>query len=338
MSSQPAAAHASNTPRLWKSALSSVLGAGLLLLVVSRVDWSGVWQVLRDADLRLLPAAVGLIALHYVCKGPRWAVLLSSRATVQPLLAIRLTFVGFLFNNVLPARLGELSRPWLLHVNPPRVPFPFALATVLADKLFDLALVLVFLLASALVLPLSPQVRAGAVTLAAACLLAFTAILLAARWRGGRVAGSSRLHALLARVLGELAAGLAAAWSLRRAGMAFAYTLAAFSLLGLSLHLTLLMVGIHAPAWATVFIIGFLGVAFIIPAPPTQVGNYHFFVTQAVALLGLADPERALAFAILAHAIQVVTVTLGGLLSLMGLDWRSAPPPPPTTARPAPTP
>jgi hypothetical protein len=70
------------------------------------------------------------------------------------------------------------------------------------------------------------------------------------------------------------------------------------------------------------FVVGFLGLAALIPAPPTNAGNVHFFGIQALILLGVDDMERAFAFSVIFHLSQVTTVAVAGALCLIGLDWR----------------
>ncbi len=319
--------------RLARSLISLLIAAIFLALIVRQLDWQGVVDVLRSSRSDLVAPVLALLLVHYALKGLRWRALLATETAVPALLAIRLTFVGFLMNNFLPARMGELGRPWLLTTNHPGVRFPFALATMLGVKLFDLMAVIICLLISSLLVPMPPFARGGILALSVACGLALATGLVAARWVRGEQPGEGRLFGLLQRVLGDraesihtsllhFAAGLATMTHPRAFLVASAYTLVSFALLAAALLLCMEIVGVSAGLSHCVFVMGMIGIGFTIPAPPTAAGNYHFFASQALLLAGVAGPDAAFAFALVAHITQVLANSAGGLISLVGLDWR----------------
>lgn len=309
---------AESRSRRWLQAGIGLLVGALLLFLISRtLDWGEVGQTLAGSRPALLVPIALAVAAHYALKGLRWHALLSSKVAVPPLLAMRLTMVGFLLNNVIPFRIGELGRPYLLSANRPGVPLTFALATLLGDKLFDLAVVILCLGVASLALPLPPFASRGILVLSVICAGIGLAALVAARWRPSWLASGRPGDALSA-----FADGLATASSPRAAALALLYTIASFALLALSMLLTLQMLGLDPDPMACVFVLGMIGIGFMIPAAPTNAGNYHYFATQALVLGGLATQEPAFAFALIAHGTQVAVVTVLGLLSLIGLGWR----------------
>ena len=317
--------------------VSLAIAAGFLALVVRGLDWQGVAQVLQASRTELLAPVPLLLVLHYALKGLRWRALLSEEIQVSRLLSVRLVFVGFLMNNFLPARAGELGRPYLLAANVPEARFSFALATMLGVKLFDLLFVVLCLLASALVLELPAFAHTGIVLLSAASLVALATGVIAARWvqADRQREGRGRLVGLLERVLGgrapqayetavHFAAGLATMSRPRAFLAASAYTAASFALLAVALLLCMRMVHVDGGLEHTVFVMGMIGIGFTIPAPPTGAGNYHWFASQALLLTGVATPEAAFGFALVAHITQVIANSAGGLVSMIGLRWKKA--------------
>jgi uncharacterized protein (TIRG00374 family) len=323
--------------RLARTGVSLLIAGVFLALVVRGLDWREVGEVLRASRTELLVPVLVLLVAHYALKGLRWRALLAEEIEVPRLLAVRLVFVGFLMNNFLPARAGELGRPYLLTANVPGARFSFALATMLGVKLFDLLAVVLCLLASALVLELPPFAHTGILVLSLASLVALATGVLAARWveADRRREGKGQLERLLERFAGEraeklyeialhFAAGLATMSRPRAFLAAMAYTAGSFALLAVALLLCMEIVHVQGGLEHTVFVMGMLGIGFMIPAPPTGAGNYHWFATQALLLTGLADPEAAFGFALIAHITQVVANSSGGVLSLIGLDWRKS--------------
>ena len=304
--------------RRWLAAAMGVaVGGGLLFLITRSLDWREVGRTLETSRPALLLPITLALAAHYLLKGLRWHALLARRVAVGRPLAIRLTMVGFLTNNVVPFRLGELGRPYLLSANHSAAPLPFAVATVFGDKLFDLAAVIACLLVASLALELPPYAARGILLLSTICVTAGVGALVAARWRPRWLERGP-----LGGALSSFADGLATVSSPRTAALALAWTLGSFVLLALAMLLTLRMLGLPADPMACVFVLGMIGIGFMIPSAPTNAGNYHYFAAQALVLSGLATGDPAFAFAVVAHGSQVAVVTVLGLLSLVGLDWR----------------
>lgn len=315
--------------------LGVLIGVVLLAAVLWRLDGSRMREVIAASEpIYLLPIAVTM-TIHYVFKGLRWRVLLSARAPVSRLLAVRLTFIGFFMNQIFPARLGELGRPYLLSTNVPAVPFSFALATLFGDKLFDLSCVVVFLLISLAAVPLPEAVAQALAVTTVGCCGILAVGLGAAWWRGreqSRTGDGSGLRRLTSRAgrhgdriyttVLTFAEGLGALASVRRAVLSVGHTLACYGFLLVSTWCCARMVGIELGLLQCLFVIGVLGLSFMIPAPPTNAGNLHFFGTQALLVLGVAGLEQAFAFSAITHLAQVLSVSVVGPISLIGLDWR----------------
>lgn len=318
-----------------KALVGLAIGLVFMGLIAWKLDWGQVYDTLAASQpLYLIPISVALV-FHYALKGLRWRVLLSDSVDVPPLFAVRLTMVGFFMNNIFPARIGELGRPYLLSANQPDCSFSFAIATVVGDKLFDLLFVILFLLAASMILPMPDYAAGGILILSVACLGVIAASLIAAFWERrerGREAGESWFSRLFLRfgkkgemlyeVVLNFAAGISTISSVRRAALATLLSALSFALLlGVS-YMTMLMVNLEGSVPAAMFVIGMIGIGFMIPSAPTNAGNFHFFAAQALLLTGLAKPDVAFSFAVISHISQVVVVTVAGAASLPGLDWR----------------
>ena len=94
--------------------LGSAIAAVLVWLLFRDTEWATVGEILRDVDLAWILAAQALLFSSHLLRVQRWTHII--RAT-RPI-SFRATFsaaqVGFLFNIVLPARLGEGVRTMLL--------------------------------------------------------------------------------------------------------------------------------------------------------------------------------------------------------------------------------
>jgi len=318
-----------------KALVGLAIGIVFLALIGWRLEWDKVYDVLAASRPLYLVPIFFVLLIHYALKGLRWRVLLSGNTSVKRLFAIRLTMVGFLMNNIFPARIGELGRPYLLSANQPEISFSFALATVVGDKLFDLVLVILFLLASSLLLPLPPYAATGIAFLSVVCSGIICVALLASRWEEReRTLGedASRLFKLLSsfgkhggpvyRAVLSFAEGMSTVSSARRALVAMLYSVGSFAFLLSAVYMTMLMVNLEGDFATCMFVIGMIGIGFMIPSAPTNAGNFHFFAAQALLLSGTAEADVAFSFALISHISQVAVVTIAGAASLIGLDWR----------------
>lgn len=80
-----------------------------LYLAFRGVDWVTLVEHLSEVDLGWVTIALGLTVGSYLLRARRWQVLFPERAIDYPN-AVRVLFLGFFMNNVLPARTGELVR------------------------------------------------------------------------------------------------------------------------------------------------------------------------------------------------------------------------------------
>lgn len=88
-----------------------------------------------------LPALL-LILLAFVVRAARWQIIVGSSRRISLPQAFHPLMIGFMINCVLPGRVGELARPMILQRRE-QVPFAVGLATVAAERLFDLCMLVV---------------------------------------------------------------------------------------------------------------------------------------------------------------------------------------------------
>ena len=101
-----------------------------------------MWAELTSGRVDLLLAAVVTTMLTYALRALRWQYLLAGLGPTRFSVAFRATVIGFAASFLLPARAGEFLRPYVLAKNE-RLSVPAAFATVVLERVFDMATVLV---------------------------------------------------------------------------------------------------------------------------------------------------------------------------------------------------
>jgi hypothetical protein len=135
-----------------------ISGATLVFFLYRlRGHWGQILEAFREARYAYLIPAVFMLAVLYALRIARWRLFLKTIQPVRWLSATSATMIGFTANNVLPARLGEVIRPYLLHRRE-KVGFGRALATIGLARVFDLIGLALLLLCTWAVMAASPRV------------------------------------------------------------------------------------------------------------------------------------------------------------------------------------
>jgi uncharacterized protein (TIRG00374 family) len=110
----------------------------------SLVDWRDVKEALYQADYRYLIPVIILYTLGLAARGVAWRLLLQSGSNyTQVFLTVN---IGYLLNNLLPLRLGEFGRAFLLGRH--GLGFWRVLSTILVERSFDMIVIAGMLLGS----------------------------------------------------------------------------------------------------------------------------------------------------------------------------------------------
>jgi uncharacterized protein (TIRG00374 family) len=327
-------------PRV-RNALIFLLTLGLLGVFLRSVDVSGVWAETRRADPVLLLLAVLITGVTYAVRALRWQYLLAAIGPTRFSTAFRTTVIGFAATFLLPARAGEVIRPYLL-ARREGLNATAAFATIIVERLLDLITVLT--LFACFVLTAGPgvvsgdpdqfaRVKFGGLMAAGAAAIGSGLLFILAGHpeRMGRVALRIEhvLPAKLARILATFvetfAQGLAVMRQPRRMVVALALSLPLWLALATGIWLTSRAFHITFPFAASFLVVTLLVVGVSVPTPGA-VGGFHLAYQIAVQVFFDAPTDRAVGAAIVLHAISFVPVTLLGIgfMASEGLTLSSA--------------
>ena len=328
----------SNRRPPWAWLAGIVVTVGLLIWVLHDVDWSAALGHIRRANLPLLVAMVVVATLPFGLRALRWQVILrhpdGARLPLVPLW--RAVAVGFMANNLLPARAGEFARAWVAS-RATSVRISTALASIVVERVFD-ALVLVGFLAVALVAPTFPaDAQVGGVGLRRLALVtgaAFGAVLVVCilvvlrpqpwiavlRSLGTRVL-PERLAARLLDIAAGLVAGLAVLRTPGRLPGVLAWSVALWLMNAASFWLGFRALNLELPFEAALLLQGLIAFGVAIPSSPGFFGVFEAFAIVALAFYGVPK-DHAVSYAVTYHLTTFVPITLLGLHALAQLRVR----------------
>lgn len=298
--------------------IGAIASAVCIAIAIGGLDLAAVWRALSSASYPWLVPALALYGAGVWVRAVRWAHLLAPLRSLAPARLFPVVVIGFMANNVLPLRLGELARCYFINRRE-GIPQSAALGTILVERVMD-GLTLLLLMSVALpFLGLTAELAAVLVVggvLFGATVTALTVVALRpALARLVVVFVVSALPRGLAARIEALAmsllTGLAALGGARRTGQVLALSVAAW-LLEAAMYLTLMYafeMSRSAPLALLTTAVANIGA--LIPSSPGYVG-----VFEAAALLALVPfgvpRETALAYVLVVHAALVLPVTLWG--------------------------
>ena len=125
--------------RNWRFWAGTLVSGGLLALLVFApgIDRGELWQLLTGANYLYLAPAVALYFVGQWLRAWRWQFLLAPVAVIPVRRLFVVVNIGYMANNLLPARLGELVRAAYLAHREERVGTPASIATLSVERLYD---------------------------------------------------------------------------------------------------------------------------------------------------------------------------------------------------------
>ena len=150
--------------------LQAVVGIGisavLLWLALRGLDLGQTWLALKGANFWYLIPAVLIYFLGVAIRGLRWQRLLLPIERIPARQAIALLIVSYTVNNVVPARMGDVMRVFML-ARETGIRKSASLATVVLERLLDVLAILAIIVACTVFLswpsPLLTALRIAAV-------------------------------------------------------------------------------------------------------------------------------------------------------------------------------
>ncbi|NIN70957.1 MAG: flippase-like domain-containing protein [Gemmatimonadetes bacterium] len=324
--------------RGWRTILGLVVSLALLYWVLHDVSLTEVWGHIRAADLWLLSLAVVIQTAAFLIRAARWKVFLRP-ALAEPSFDARFasTCIGFMANNLLPARVGEFARAYALSRSQP-ITASAAFGSLVVERLFD-ALTLALFLAAPLFMPgfrvapgLGDEVASklflvlvifgGAAV--ALLLLIFRPDLVDRIFRStiGRLM-PRRAAESIAEMFRSFIEGLGAMRSPRLVVAGLVWSLAHWLWGALALWIGMLAFNITEPGFlGAVFLQGVMAFIVSVPSSPGFFGLFEASARIALSPFGV-PAGLALSYALAFHITTFTPVTILGLFYLgrLGLSW-----------------
>ncbi|TVM03388.1 MAG: hypothetical protein CV087_05430 [Candidatus Brocadia sp. WS118] len=316
-------------------------------LFVRNIEWALLKNALRGANYWFIIPTLVLTLVVYVVRAIRWRGLLSHIKVISIMNLLSVTLIGFMANNILPARVGEVLRPFIL-TKKEDIKFSTSFATVIVERIFDMLGLIIFTVVVIALLPHpSPSHHVLAhVSTSQASAIKESIIPSLKKWTEVFAAIGvftiiclffvvikpdffkkilSRCcfflpHKIKDKILGlyeSFVYGLKiledkaqAVWMLVLSLFIWVLAGAEIYLLGFSFHM-------HLPFVGACLVAVCLALAVALPQAPGYIGVFHIAVLKSLHIFGI-ETTAAQSYAIVLWAISILPSTLLGFLFL----WR----------------
>jgi uncharacterized protein (TIRG00374 family) len=312
------------------------LGIGVscffLLLLFRKIDFRQLTTALKTMDFRYMVPAVLFTFLSYFLRAVRWKYLLQPEKNIPLSSLYPATIIGYMANNLLPARLGEFVRAYTL-AEKEGLATPSVFASLVIDRLFDGFTVILMLLATLIMLPFPPSMQdaeaalklGGIITFVMySVVIIFLVVLKRHTIRTLSVVSyvlkpfPARFSESIIPQLGSFIGGIRMSSKNSHTLAIIISSLFVWAFVVLPVDLVLRAFSIDLPIAASMFIMVLLVFAVMVPASPGYIGTYHYACFKGLSAFAIPE-STAVSIALVLHALGFFPVTLAGFYHL----WRN---------------
>jgi glycosyltransferase 2 family protein len=290
-------------------------------VAIRGLDLKLAWRALRTSDYWWLVPAMIAFGFGTIARALRWRSLFAPRRRPRQGTTLNAMMIGYLYNNILPARAGEAARILVLKQRS-LSPLVEITGTVVLERLYDVVAILtIFFVAEPWLPHMSWFGTAAIVAISLALAIAAAATVLA-------IYGDRPLRLLL-RPLGrfslfpdelierfviELAHGLSGLRNWRVACEAFLWTTTGWMFSMLCAYLVSVAFHLGLPFTACMLVMVAIGLGMILPSPPAAIGVFEG--ATLIALRAYDIPHSsALSYALVLHIVNFIPyLIIGGML------------------------
>lgn len=303
-----------------------------LALLFKKIDFKQLAVALQMVDYRYILLAILFTFISYFLRAVRWRYLLITEKSIPLSSLFPATIIGYMANNLLPARLGEFVRAHTL-AEAESLQTPALFASLVIDRLFDGFTVLLMLLITLFTLKLpegmadaESALKAGGV----AMFLLYCGVIFFLIFLKRQTARTLALLALMLKpfpksfseklipLLGSFIQGITISRKVGDLLSIVCSSLLIWTFALLPIDMVLRGFGINLPLTASMFILVLLVFAVMVPAAPGFIGTYHYACFKGLSVFAIAE-TTSVSIALIIHGISFFPVTFAGFYYL----WRN---------------
>ena len=316
------------------SVMNNVFKSKIFRIVVGYVVAAlGLVWVLHDTNWKALTGNIAAINWWWVSlgilfnvlstfsQGYRWHLLLKPMGGIRIRRATQAVFSGFFINDILPMRMGEIARGYIVSVWLTK-DFVSIIPSMALERLFEGVWLAIGIGLTAIFVPL-PRDLDRAADIFGLIVLALVGLVLLITLRKRRVKGKERaessIHAKWLRelksLIERLGDGFRSIGLSRNFFLAFFVSMFFFVFQAFSFWFITKAYGLHFSFWVSAAILFIIIFGTALPNVPANIGTYQFFCVVGLTLFGV-EKTAAAGFSIVAFALLTLPPLAIGFFAL----------------------
>ena len=323
----------------WQFWVGALISVGLLWWALNKLNLSEAWAAMQSANYWWLIPGVAIYFVAVWARAWRWHYLLKPLKSISTRTMFPIVTIGYMGNNIYPARAGELLRAYVLR-RKEGVPVSASLATIIIERIFDGVVMLMFVIfnlnglaqltgASGFIGDIRTVALVGTIGFAAA----LGVFLLAAMFphqslnlyhRFGAPLIPRRFRAQVSSLVERFWTGLEALRSPRNVLMVFVTSIVIWLLETGKYWLVMHAFNFNVSFFTLMLMNGIVNLATTIPSAPGYVGTFD---GPGIAVLRAYYVPQAIAtsYTLVLHVALWVPITLVGAyyMAREGLNWNT---------------
>jgi uncharacterized protein (TIRG00374 family) len=304
--------------KLW----AGILISGLLLFFAARhVDIKQLVEVLKNVNYWYLLAVLFLNMIYMWLRAYRWHFLLRPVKHIPTPRLFSATMIGFMANNLFPARLGEVVRALAIG-KMARISRSVSFATIVFERVLDGFTILTFSIILLLFSPVPlPQWLHRIFPLILIIYVLVLAFLIGLRVQTQRFMAlfqwmtkpfPAKVQGKVLHIIRSFVAGLEILHDARNVIIAWFLSFLVWTSAALGVYFLMIAFNLHLAVYTAFFLQVILCLSVVIPSAPGYIGTIQFACVAGLAPFGV-NADSAFSFSILYHAGQFIPITLIGL-------------------------
>ena len=295
--------------------LISVIG---LYYAFRQINFWELWIIIKNVNFILVILAIVILLLSNIIRAWRWQILVKPIKDVSFEPAFSSIMIGYFGNSVLPFRMGEFLRAFVV-ADKTSLTASTAFGTIVIERILDfIGLSIVILL----IMTVYPLTSVGGSIIIGVIVLSLTAFIFFFLFGGFKssllvkIEKSSLLRiGLLHKILLFIKNFLDGATTIRatnKLGIILLYTLIIWIMYYCSTYLATIATGIELEWFGFGVLLISTTLAISIPAAPGYVGTYHAAAVYILTNLFDVGRSNAQAAAIILHAVGTIPIVIIG--------------------------
>lgn len=299
-----------------------VISSACIYFAAKGINFSEVGQSLKSANYIYILPVIFLVFFSHFLRCYRWGIIVDSLVKYDLKTVFILGSIGFMAVGVLPARLGEFVRPYLVKQKS-GINMSSTMATIIVERVFDLLALMIVLFVVVMKIPLPPEIfRAGITMITIAFFLFLLLIFLAVKkdFSLNKIdkllsVFPQRLQKPLSRLSHSFIEGLQLLPDVKKTFYVGLLSFLIWIVIGISSYALFFAFSFNLSIINAYAILVIVALGVMLPAAPGFVGTYHYACVLGLTSFGIAKSE-AFSYAVAIHFLQMVPVIALGLIFL----------------------